>query len=124
MSDGFLKVASLSFASDVAGYPKGFLGWADQVSGNLGDFIQIGNLPAGPLGTGAATVDLAGFLLVAETTAGPVALTIPFPTNLSPGRRVVVANNGSQTFTLNGVSMAINVATQWVWQGAGWLHIV
>lgn len=120
MSDGLLTQLARSWAN--GRFPTQFLQWVDRINGNVSDFLQLPNQVAGPLGAGFDTVDRYGFIMVNQTVAGPVALTIPFPSNLTPGQRVTIANNGTQTFTINGFSMAVNVSSNWVWNGAGWLH--
>lgn len=83
--------------------------------------LDIGDLPSGPVGTAADTVDLWSFLTIGQTTPGNT-LTIPDPTNRQPGRQLVVANVGSVPFTMLGVLVNPQAGLTAVWTGGGWFR--
>ena len=74
----------------------------------------------GSIGTAAATVDIATMITVNQTTASQT-LTLPAPTNATPGLIIPVANVGSQAFTLYTRSVAASNIPSWFWwDGSAW----
>lgn len=104
---------------------------------NAGTYLSVGlavgdTAAPGMVGglTAAQSVDISSTLLVAQTTAGALALTLQNPTDTTAGRRIVIVNAGSQAFTMYGVTITTPAAPQtaaaeYVWTGPanGWVHI-
>jgi hypothetical protein len=73
----------------------------------------------GAIGTAAATVDVKTSFTVNQTTAGQT-LSLPNPTSATAGRVVYVANIGTTSFIMHGVTIASGAAQQYVWNGSAW----
>jgi hypothetical protein len=64
--------------------------------------LALGNFAGGgSIGTAAQTVDIAGAISIAQTTAAQT-LTIPNPTDTGSGRKLVIINQGTVAFTIGG----------------------
>ena len=75
---------------------------------------------SGSLGTAAATVDKDTTFLVEQTAAGSG--SIPAPTvNTRTGRRIVVANTGTASLTLQGAAIAAGGRQAFEWNGTTWV---
>jgi hypothetical protein len=84
------------------------------------DQVQLANIAAsGPIGTAAATVDIATNFAINQTTAG-LALTLPNPTQALNGAFVIVSNSGSASFTLNGTIVFPGQFSSFEWDNAAW----
>lgn len=87
---------------------------------NLGNAVSITNKASGgAIGTAAATVDVGSIFLVNQTTASQT-LTIPSPTITTEYKLIVVANVGSQAFTMLGASVAAAGCLIALWNGSAW----
>lgn len=87
---------------------------------NLGSAVSITNKASGgSIGSAASTVDVGSIFLVNQTTASQT-LTIPSPTITTEYKMIVVANVGSQAFTMLGASVATTGCLIAVWNGSAW----
>lgn len=87
---------------------------------NLGNAVSITNKASGgAIGTAAATVDVGSIFLVNQTTASQT-LTLPSPTITTEYKLIVVANVGSQAFTMLGMSLGAGTSLAAIWTGAAW----
>lgn len=77
----------------------------------------------GTIGTAAATVDIAYFFTVNQTTASQT-LTVPTPTDATAGKEIIVDNIGSQSFTMAGATVAANAPIRLLWDGVAWRKFV
>jgi hypothetical protein len=121
MSDGFTKQASLSLLGALR---RPMVDWMDQINGAVADFVQLPNLALGigNFSTAALTVDIAGVVLIAQTTPAG-SFNIPPPTNPVPGRRVIVMNNGSVNVTIQGIVVVATTAQLYLWSGTQWIPV-
>ncbi len=82
--------------------------------------VAVGNLATGgSVGSAATTVDVKTTLNVNQTTASQ-ALTLPIPTTTTAGRLIYVANVGTASFTMYGITIAINNSATFQWNGNNW----
>jgi hypothetical protein len=74
----------------------------------------------GSIGDAADTVDIATLIVVTQTTAGQT-LTLPDPTNATPGMVIGVVNIGTQDFTMATRTVANGdpISLFW-WDGSDW----
>lgn len=83
--------------------------------------LNIPNLPTGgAIGLAGATVDVATSARIAQTTAGQT-VTVPSPTDATPGRLFYLANTGSASFTIAGGTLSPGQAIALVWNGTAWV---
>ena len=82
----------------------------------------------GPIGSAAATVDIASTIFIAQTTAGVIA-TLPNPTASQSGRKLRIVNTGSvplQLFSSAGPVLENNPlkggTIEAVWNGSAWVY--
>jgi len=74
----------------------------------------------GSIGTAAATVDIATLINVNQTTASQI-LTLPSPTNTTPGMVIGVVNTGTESFNIGSRTVADNsVILLFWWDGSAW----
>jgi len=86
--------------------------------------VAIANKPAGgSVGAASATVDMVLSLMVNQTTAAQT-LTLPNPSNAGTVRPLFIANVGTTSFTVLGVVIATASATEFLWTGSAWIHVV
>jgi hypothetical protein len=82
--------------------------------------LAVGNTPvAGPL-AGVTSAELGAFsaLLVNQTTAGMLALTLPSPAPATAVYVETIGNVGTTAFSMYGVPLQPGQATQIVWNGS------
>lgn len=85
--------------------------------------VNIGNKPTGGvIGTAATTVDIASTFRLNQNAAGQT-LTIPNPTNATVTQIVTVKNSGNSSFTMYGVTLAVNSSANFLWDGNAWSYI-
>lgn len=83
--------------------------------------VSISNKASGgSIGTAAATVDIATLIVVNQTTASQT-LTLPSPTDTTPGMVVGVTNVGTESFDIGLKTVAGNgtIVLFW-WDGGAW----
>jgi hypothetical protein len=71
------------------------------VGGGASAPLVLGDIATGPIGTAAATVDAYRTIIINETTGGQT-LVLPDPTAGVNGQELIVVNDGSAQFNLNG----------------------
>lgn len=87
---------------------------------------NVGNKAGGgAIGTAAATVDVASSFACNQTTAAQT-LTLPAPTDTTPGRIVSVMNVGTTSFTMLGLTVTVAATPQTAgllaqWNGTAWV---
>lgn len=96
----------------------GLLAVIYEVAAALGNFAG-----GGSIGAASATVDLGSLITIAQTTAGQT-ITVPNPTDTTPGRKLILSNIGSQSFTVFATAVAAGVSIEAVWTGAAWSHVI
>lgn len=87
--------------------------------------IALANFAAGgPLGTAAATVDVASNFVLTQTTAS-IAVTLPAPTDATAGTELNVSSAAASTanITVGGVVLVPGATTQFRWTGASWASL-
>lgn len=78
----------------------------------------------GAIGTAAATVDIASYIRINQTTAS-ITLTIPNPTNTTAGRTLFVSNIGTALFTINSTTtIAAGATAKFIWNGTVWSTVI
>lgn len=87
--------------------------------------VTLPNFPANaPLGTAAATVDIASVISVAQATQN-ITLSVPTPTNAQPGRILVLRNSGTAAFavasTAGNQKIWPGASASLTWNGVGWM---
>ncbi|MFO0781923.1 MAG: hypothetical protein U0524_03485, partial [Candidatus Saccharimonadales bacterium] len=84
--------------------------------------INIANHPTGGnIGTAAATVDVATTFNVTQTTAGQT-LTLPDPTDPTPGRLAYVNSvAGNAIFLMYGNTVLAGTSVSFMWNGSDWV---
>ena len=86
----------------------------------LNNTLNLGNFAAsGAIGSAATTVDIKTSFVIPQTTAA-INLTLPSPTTAAAGRIVYVSNSGTNSFTLNGNTVATGTSAAFVWNGTAW----
>lgn len=92
---------------------------------NLTTLVIGDTAVTGPIGalTAAQTVDTYSSLLTAQTTAGPVVVTLPTPTDTTPGKTVQVMNNDTSTQPILMYGQLLGPGSMQVfeWDGSAWL---
>lgn len=90
------------------------------------DVFTVANLAvSGVLGTAATTVDKYATLYLNQTTIG-ITITLPAPTDTTPGRRLRIYHNGTNPCILQSSGGVFKQLTQGEWielewtNGAGW----
>jgi hypothetical protein len=73
----------------------------------------------GDIGSAATTVDVDSSFNVAQTTAIQT-ITLPAPTDTTPGRFVYVNNTGTTTFKMLGKVLPNGAGLIAMWTGAAW----
>ena len=85
--------------------------------------IALPNFTAnGALGTAITTVDIASTFVITQTTAG-INLTLPNPTDATPGDRLIVINSTTSTnsIAIVGVRLSIGEQAMFTWSGTAWI---
>lgn len=83
--------------------------------------LDLVDFPSGAdIGTAADTVDLHSTVAIAQTTSD-IVLTLPSPTETTPGRILSVLNTGTSQFKVGGVYVSPNTGTSFIWAGAAWI---
>lgn len=83
--------------------------------------MTISNLPSGGnIGTAASTVDIYTIFNVNQTQSGQT-ITLPDPSDLTPGRMVYVTNTGNTPFTILSTQLSPNSARSMIWDGNSWV---
>jgi hypothetical protein len=78
--------------------------------------VSLSNFTAaGSIGTAAATVDIAGCIIIPQTTAGNLLLTLPAPTAGTKVRNLKVLNSGTQSFQVQNVGIPANSFREFSW---------
>lgn len=98
---------------------------------SLTGFSQLVNKPVslvsvtnkatgGAIGTAANTVDIATLITINQTTASQT-LSLPSPTNETPGMVISVVNIGTENFTMATRIVAVGdpISLFW-WDGSAW----
>ena len=98
---------------------------------SLTGFSQLVNKPVslvdlenfrtgGVIGTAANTVDIATLITINQTTASQT-LSLPSPTNETPGMVISVVNIGTENFTMATRIVAVGdpISLFW-WDGSAW----
>lgn len=76
---------------------------------------------SGVIGTAASTVDLYTNINITNTAVGSVDLTLPNPTNTTPGLMVYINNTtSSKTFAMYGSRVLPNTSQSYIWNGTLW----
>ena len=77
-----------------------------------------------PLGTAAATVDIASSFVITQAVGG-IVVTIPAPTDTTAGLELNIANAAASTqnITVGGYLMIPSSSMQYRWTGASWVFI-
>jgi hypothetical protein len=87
----------------------------------LNPAASLGNFASsGAIGTAATTVDIHTSFTISQTTSS-VSLTIPSPTNTTAGRIIYIANTGSATVTVGGITMSAGASASYFWNGSSWV---
>lgn len=75
---------------------------------------------SGAIGTAVATVDVASYINLNQTTAS-VNVTLPTPTDSTAGRLLIIANTGTTLFTVNSnIYVGPQTSREFVWDGSAW----
>ncbi len=91
------------------------------VGSTLWGTLAIGNLATGgSIGSAATTVDDYTSFNIAQTTAGQT-ISLPAPTDATPGRIAYVQNTGTASFTFLSKTVATGVSISTIWNGSGWV---
>jgi len=75
---------------------------------------------SGSIGTAATTVDIAGFIIINQTTTGQT-LTLPNPTANTKIRKLTIANTGTASFIIGTSTVKISSAFEFAWNGSAWV---
>jgi hypothetical protein len=78
---------------------------------------------SGPIGTAAATVDIASSFNIAYTGAPNGVITLANPTDAQAGDIVKVANTGAVTFSFGGDTVNAGFHTYAEWSGTAWTYL-
>lgn len=83
--------------------------------------VSLTNIASsGAIGTAAATVDVASYINLNQTTAN-INVTLPTPTNSTAGRLLILANTGTTLFTVNTtIYVGPQTSREFVWNGSAW----
>ena len=83
--------------------------------------IDLTIAAAGPLGTAAATVDIASSFNVKYSGAANGAIVVPTPTDVQAGDRAFIANVGVIPFSVLGETVNGGFMTIIHWSGTAWI---
>jgi hypothetical protein len=87
----------------------------------IGGTLSVADLTTGgTIGTAPTTVDIYTIFKCAQATANET-LTIPNPTDVTPGHSVTVINEGTTSFSLLGSVIAIGSSISLIWDGTQWI---
>ena len=75
---------------------------------------------SGAIGTAASTVDIHTSFTINQTSSS-ITLSIPSPTLTTAGRIIYIANIGSATTTVGGVTMGAGTSASFFWNGTSWI---
>jgi hypothetical protein len=89
------------------------------------DTLKLDSLPftlaaSGPIGTAAATVDLASAFMLTATAPG-LTFTLPNPSDPVACDTAYIGNVGTNTFTIYGQTVAAGQFARALWSGSAWL---
>lgn len=88
----------------------------------LGTIAIADVVAGGAIGTAANTVDASSSFHVTQTTAGQT-LSLPVPTNPSVGQIVAVANLGTASFVMHGMTVEAGTGTLFQYDGTNWVPL-
>jgi hypothetical protein len=87
----------------------------------IGGTLAINDVAGGgAIGANTATVDIYTIFKCTQTTTGQT-LTLPTPSDATPGHSVTVINEGSASFTLLGNTVIPGASVSAIWDGGQWL---
>jgi hypothetical protein len=78
------------------------------------------DVPGGVIGTAANTVDSFTVIAIPQITAGQT-ISLPNPSNTTPGRIISVINTGNTWFNINGLKLAPGYSQSVIWNGTAWV---
>lgn len=86
--------------------------------------VAVANLASGgSIGSAATTVDIASYITLNQTTASQT-VTIPTPTVITAGKKVVITNIGSAAVTILAISVGAGVSIQAIFTGNAWSYVL
>lgn len=84
--------------------------------------VTLANFAANaPIGTAAATVDIASSFRIPQTTVN-ITLSIPTPTDTAAGNIVLISNTGSVAVTIVNTHIRAGRSALFQWNGSAWAN--